>query len=221
MSRTLAGFAILLTAIAVPPVSLHAQEPGKPELTKSGSGTLLLSGVKTNSGSAAISGGTSTLTISGPATLLLSAVNTSSGSAVSGGTPALNIASGTVLSSGVTTISGVTTTNGGVLEVNNAVGGVDACYATTLSFCQGGFGFTGGGIGFINGCDAAEDAADADSRRPGFLHHYGRSGHGRQRAERALHRQGNGARRGRPRQRHLPGLRHEDMDRPAVARQPR
>ena len=43
------------------------------------------------------------------------------------------------------------------------------------------------------------DSADTDSRRPGLLHHYGRSGLGRQRAERALYRQGDGTGRSRPR----------------------
>ena len=56
MSRVL--FTFLLVAIAVPLATLRAEVPGKPELTKSGSGTLTLMGVNTYSGGTIISGGT-------------------------------------------------------------------------------------------------------------------------------------------------------------------
>ncbi len=72
MSRTLAGFVILLTAIAIPPGHLHAQEPGKPESTKSGSGTLVLTGSDTYLGSTTVSGGKPELTKSASGTLVLS-----------------------------------------------------------------------------------------------------------------------------------------------------
>ncbi len=120
MSRMFVRFGFLLIALVISRTSLRAEEPAKPKLTKSGSGTLVLMGSNTYPGGASVTnlygGGTmitaGTLQLTSPTTVNGGTLNFEAspipyGVPIGGntGTDTVTIANGTTLPYGITSIA--------------------------------------------------------------------------------------------------------------------